>query len=511
MLTFIQENSDYLKKKEINIYEIVKNISDFNKQLQFVGKMFLGKMDKINLDLSLPEKLKCLVVLKDEAKQYLKGLDNSKINERYKQVLSIPYNSNNTITVNFNQDLEIYKDLDEFIRIKPQDIPFDEHSKIFELVEICPEMGINDEESDKVLECKGSGSTVQEFINAEKWITEVLSNVKEEWSDVQKIAYIDNCIGKKISYTPDFDTEVYDDVSARALWKIIDKGYGVCNGIAQVEQYILKHIGIESEIMCSQYHAFLKIPNIEIPRENGTIVKGDSLIDPTRNSASHKYNAMPTLFLVSYDQIREFDKYGKFDTGWHKVEDETNLDNTIGLEEIALQKIYRSIGLTKEDGVFYVHDMFNESKKIAKQDIILEEKISQQLELLARVQPDFSKFQNSTIAILEAILDHPEMDFEKIEINRVYNKNKENKIPSIYVYCDTGEDNEFFYVAEPGDQKFSYMCKEDFIQNYECYDKDIEKMGGKRPWEECAKKIQKDLSKSSGGLKRTAQDEGDER
>ena len=84
-------------------------------------------------------------------------------------------------------------------------------------------------------------------------------NIQEDWSDLQKIAYIDYRIGKKISYTPDFNTEVSNDGAARALWKIIASGYGVCNGIAQIEQYMLKRVGIESEMVSAETHAFLKV------------------------------------------------------------------------------------------------------------------------------------------------------------------------------------------------------------------------------------------------------------
>lgn len=84
-----------------------------------------------------------------------------------------------------------------------------------------------------------SYSTVQEYINAEMWIASVFKEMDENWSSIQKIAYIDNAIGKKISYSPDFDTEFFNPNDSRTLWKIIDSGYGVCNGIAQVEKYML--------------------------------------------------------------------------------------------------------------------------------------------------------------------------------------------------------------------------------------------------------------------------------
>ena len=136
-------------------------------------------------------------------------------------------------------------------------------------------------------------STPAEYKEAEQWISSLVNSLNPSYSNLQKMAIIDHAIGKKISYTPDYETEVFNPKDARALWKIITSGYGVCNGIAAVEQYILQRIGIESEMIQSENHAFLKVKDIELPDENGELQKGDTIVDPTWNLTSHRFNAIP--------------------------------------------------------------------------------------------------------------------------------------------------------------------------------------------------------------------------
>lgn len=487
LFDFIQENSEFLQDKEIHLHNVVKALSK-EKQLEFVTGME-------SVDINLSDKLKTLVVLKDEAKA---ELDRTGMNERYLQALEMKldteFDSNNygNLDVDLDSDLSKYQGLDELITISPQGVPFYQHYKLIELAKICPNLKVKDN-------IDLSLSTGQEFIDSEEWISDVLSNIKEDWSDIQKAAYIDHRVGKKISYTPDFDTEVTDQESARALWRIIDSGYGVCNGIAQVEQYLLSHVGIESELVSSGRHTFLKVNDIEIPREDGTTIKGDTLLDPTWNLTTHKYDAYPNLFARSYEEIRKCDKSDDgTDCESHKVKGNF-LDNTIDIEEKVLVEVYKSIGLAKENGNFPISDMMSESDRIAVQDIPIDEKITKQLDLLTNYHPDFSMCQNSTISIIAGnILKHPEMSFKKLVVNRVYNRRDENKTPAVFVYYNAGKEKERFFVAEPGSKSFSYKNKDDFIIEYECYEKDMEKTDGLRPWEAGAKEVKKDLNRSSG-------------
>ena len=499
LLDFVQKNSVFLQESKIGIYSIIENLTE-DKQVEFISRM-----DETNL--KLEDKLKCLVVLNDEAK---KRVDRTNMSERYVQALemsTIKFERVTTkdlgkIIIDLDGDLEKYKGLDELISIRPQDVPIEKHDRLIELAKICPNLEVNDN-------LGLAYSTTNEFINAENWIKEVIDGIQPNWSDVQKIAYIDNKIGKKVSYTPDFETEVSDDASARALWRIVDSGYGVCNGIAQLEQYMLKHVGIETEMVRSKTHSFLKVKNINIPKKDGTYVNGDSLLDPTWNLTSHRYDAYPNLFLRNYEEIRKFDilKDGT-DKACHR-NDEEFLNPTIDIEKEVVREVYKSIGLAKENGHFPIEDMMKVSDEIARKNIPTEQKLSEQLKLLQEMHPDFDKCQNSTISILAGnILNHPEINYERLVVNRVYNKNDKNKTASVYVYCDIGNEQNVFFVAEPGTGEFIKINKENFIENYECYEEDMKKTKGIRPWEKGAKDIEKDLNQSSG---KVANKEGDER
>lgn len=502
LITFYQENGEFWKKHEIKIHQVVKLLSD-DKQLEFVSYLD-------SIDLNLDDKLKSLVVLSKDTKAQI---DRTGLDDIYIQALEMPVITSDDkiardsgyIDIDLEGDLTQYRGYDELIRIRPQEVPFEKHDRLIELARICPNLEVHDN-------LDLTSSTAQEFINAEEWISDVILHIEDDWTDIQKVAYIDYRIGKKISYTPDFETEVSDDASARALWRIIDSEYGVCNGISQVEQYLLKHVGIESELVSSGKHAFLKLPNIEIPRKDGTMVRGDTIIDSTWNLASHRYDAYPNLLARSYSEIRKFDiDVDGNDRECHK-NDEKLSSATIDIEEDALRQVFASIGIAKADGTFYIGDMMEKSNEIAAKNISLEQKTKEQLELLREMHPDFYKCQNSTISILARnILKHDEMNYRKLVVNRVYDRTDKDKRPLLYVYCKMKEEKEQFYVADPTSKSFVKMDLESFIEKYECYEKDMDKAGGIRPWEKGAKQVEEDLAKSSGKIVSQEKTDGDER
>ena len=65
-----------------------------------------------------------------------------------------------------------------------------EKAKLLELCNICPKLQI----SDDLLFGK---STVEEYKNAESWIQDVVQQINPKWNMLQKIAFIDNSIGKR--------------------------------------------------------------------------------------------------------------------------------------------------------------------------------------------------------------------------------------------------------------------------------------------------------------------------
>ncbi len=339
------------------------------------------------------------------------------------------------------------------------------------LCDICPNMSVLSTMNDTV----SFSSTAKEYKEAEEWISSVIDNLDPTYSKAQKLAVIDNAIGKKISYSPDFDTEVYSAQDSRALWKIVSSGYGVCNGIAKVEQYMLDKVGIESELISSGSHAFLKVKDIELSLENGETIKGNTILDPTWNLSRHRFSARPENFCISYEQARanDIDIYG-IDHECHK-NDEKLQDVTLGLDDKGLRELFKSVGLAQKDGSFPISNLIDKSKQIDELYANQPEKnISEQFSLLQQACPEFAKCQNSSMTILsDILLNYDNLKFNKCIVDRVYSKNDKEKESFMYVYIDSDELGKKFYFADKDKGQFSELSQEEFTQQFECYEKDL--------------------------------------
>lgn len=499
LVNFIKENKEFFVKNEISPYQVIRSIED-KKQLEIIQNLE-------NMELDIAEKRKILATLKPKTKA---SIDTSNFPLEYISAIEMQINDDikeisafGKIIIDFDKDLEEYRGLDELIAINPMKISNEDKAKLLQLCEICPEINVIDE-------IGLSPSTSREYREAEIWIDSILEKMNTEWSDIQKIAYVDNAIGRKISYTPDFDTEVCNAEHARALWKIISSGYGVCNGIAQVEKYILSKIGIESEMISSGRHAFLKLKDIEIPNREGGVTVGDTILDPTWNLTAHRYGARPDNFCVSYDEIRKHDirSDGK-DLECHR-NDEALASATLNLDEKCLRQIFTSIGVADKDGQFPIKELISESENIDKLGLPEDQSLNKQLSLISKYCPEFATCQNSTTSVLEStILQQENLKFNKCVVNRVYSKDDESKRPVLYVYADLPQSGKKFYFADKELGKFVELSQKEFEERFECYEMDIEKYDGHRPWEEVEiKENLEDLTRSSG---KVIASEGDER
>lgn len=368
------------------------------------------------------------------------------------------------------------------------------------LCDICPNLQVLSSVNNKY----GVASTGAEYKEAEEWITSILDNLDPEYSNAQKIAVIDNAIGKRISYSPDKGTEVFDKYDSRALWKIISSGYGVCNGIARVEQYMLERIGISSEIIRSANHAFLKLKDIELPLSSGEIVKGNTILDPTWNLTSNKFDGKPDSFCISYEEARrnDIDTKGK-DHNCHKNDEELK-DATLSLDEQSLRQLFTSVGLADKDGKFPISDLIKKLETLhnlyANEP---EQNVSKQFLLLEQTYPEFVACPEETTTILKDILlSDKNLEFDKCAINRVYDRTDEEKKPILFVYIDFGDAlGKRFYFANESNGEFVQLPQEEFVNQFECYDEDLKIVNGVRPWE--IKDLERgniDLSKSSGQI-----------
>ncbi len=489
LYTFLSRHKEFCTKNNIRPFEIIKK---FNTENQ---KKFIEKLEQSNL--TQDEKLEIYAILKQEVKD---SINVSELKEEYKTAISMKTNEFNTnIVLDLDRNLEDYRGLDNLIKVQPEILTEEEKTRLLQLCDICPNMQVVNLLNDTVEE----ESTATEYKDAEKWITDLINNLKPEYSDIQKLAVIDNAIGRKISYSPDFDTEVFDADDCRALWKIISSGYGVCNGVANVEKYILKRVGIESEMISSGKHTFLRIKNIELPLANGETIKGDTIVDPTWNLAEHRFGGYPNNFCISYEEARKNDIGidGK-DYESHR-NDEKLQDVTLSLEEQCLRNLFKSVGLADEQGQFPMKDLVEKSEMLHQ---IYEnqpnENIKKQFLLLSQVCPEFVTCQNSTMGILSNILlKNEKLKFSKCVVNRVYNKEDKEKRPNLYVYIDLDELGKRFYYADKSTGQFVQLSQEEFTQQFECYQEDLNLSKGVRPWETKEQfKEEIDLSKSSGTI-----------
>ncbi len=460
----------------------ILNTMDIKSISKFVGdnKKFIDLLDNktqkeviedlVNSNLPIKDKREILASLKVEVKQ---SLDTTDYPEEFKTALNMKKVSNvsRNIILDLEKDPEEYYGLDNLISINPEEYTEEQRKKFIKICEICSNLQVENTVDDtKYL------STAREYKEAEEWIDSIINNLKPEYTKAQKLAVIDNAIGKKISYSPDFDTEVYNPRESRSLWKIISSGYGVCNGIAKVEQYILKRVGIESEIIGSGPHAFLKIKDIELPLANGEIVKGNTIVDPTWNLTSNRFGGKPNNFCISYEQARknDVDRNG-VDSECHK-NDEKLQDAILNLDEKSLRQLYTSVGLADRNGEFPLKELKEKSvlldKYYANEP---EQNINKQFLLLSKVCPEFATCQNSSMSIISGILLYNKnLKFEKCCVNRVYDKADKEKRPVLYVYIASKELGKKFYYANKENGKFVELPQEEFLEKFECYDKDLE-------------------------------------
>lgn len=463
-------------------YEIIKQL-DYRKQKEFIERIE-------ETGLSTKDKRMILTTLNSQTKE---NIDKSKLPPEYITAIEIQYyERSNQIEIDYNKDLEIYYGLDELIKIYNGEITDLPIEKIARLYEICPQMEIIDTIS-------GYGCTVEEYINGETWIESVLQGINPEWMDIQKVAHIDNAVGKKIIFTPYQGTEL-DDIrteqgkikaeNERNMWKIINSEEGVCVGITKLVLYMLKRIGVEAERVDSEKHTFIKLKNIELPISDGRVVKGDTILDSTWNLHYHRFGIEPQNFCRSYEEIRKHDIVKKdrkaIDTKCHE-NNEALASATLDLDEKSLRDIYTSIGVADKDGNFPIEKNFIKiCNMVNAYGYQADKAIEIQLMLLSSYCPEFAICQNETACILKEILS--DINFNRCVVNRVYEKDDENKQSVLYVYADLPEVGKKFYFADKETKSFVELPEKEFEQRFECYQRDMEQQNGHRPWEDIEEK-----------------------
>ena len=432
-IDFIKTNFEFLKNNKITVFDIVRNMRDQENsklQLEFVYRLE-------ELGLSEDENRVIIAGLENATKE---KIDEGKINPRYAPLLKISLYGctqygdpkemvkDRKIIPDFSRDLAIYKGLDRLLYLNPvaEKCNDTQREKIIELCKICPNVKVFDE-------LTITKSTGFEFVQAEEWINFVLKQMKPEWTDIQKMAFIDTQIGKKISYAAEQGTEAEKLCDERALWKVIVEGSGVCNGIAYIEKYMYARAGIESEIISSKRHAFLMVKNVEIPNRTGGTVRGNTLVDPTWNINASKFGGIPLHFAVTYEELRkqDIDDNG-IDHNSHR-KDELEQVELIGLDEDTLRKVYSSVGLADKDGNFPIKHFIDKVAEINDSTPNFEENIRKKIDLLKGTCPEFATCINSTTAVMKSVLfkESSKFRYDRCIVSRVFEKNDSRKEGSI--------------------------------------------------------------------------------
>lgn len=253
-IDFMKNNVSFMQENDIRAFDIVRRMKK-EEQINFIKNI-----SELNLD---EKEIRLIIAgLSNDTKD---EMDRELVDKKYRALLDLRLDDGKsnfkrigTIVPDLTGDITKYEGLGEIMYINPLDIDENQRSKLLDLIKLCPDLKLHDNIDLEV-------STAKEFVEGEEWMASVIQRIDADWTDIQKMAFIDTEIGKKISYSPDFDTEIEDAGAERALWKIISSGYGVCNGISQVEQYMLSRVGIESELIGTGTHAFLKVKGVEIP------------------------------------------------------------------------------------------------------------------------------------------------------------------------------------------------------------------------------------------------------
>ena len=509
-ISFIEENKDFLKTRNITVVDIIRNINyNEERNLEVVYRLD---------ELGLTEGEKRLI-LADLPNKIKDKLDMSRIDSKYEEVLQIRlYDSgmnftlaemlkNGRIIPDLDEDLNKYRDLDTLIYIETPLTEIEDpniRKKIIELCKICPNIYISDS-------LKREASYGKEVIEAEEWIESVLSKLKPEWTDIQKMAYIDSAIGKRVSFCPEQGTEVEKPGDERALWRIIVNRVGVCNGISQITEYMYKRIGIECEKIKGPNHTYLLVKNVEIPTENG-IIRGNTIVDSTWNLSSNRYGARPEHFCISYEDIRklDIDEAGK-DYECHKNDELENME-TISMDIDNLRKVYTSIGIANERGKFPIGKLIDKIEEINRNTTNWDDNIREKFNALEAYCPEFADCINSTTGVIAGILfdDNGNLQLKRCIADRVYDKADQSKKAVLFVYFDLGEEGKRFFYADKENGKFIMLSQEEFEKKFDCYENDKENHEGKQIWES-SQTVQEEKSTSSGGPSVDDNSEGDGR
>lgn len=102
--------------------------------------------------------------------------------------------------------------------------------------------------------------------------------------------------------------------------------------------------------------------------------------------------------------------------------------------------------------------------------------------------------KNSTFLVFNYSLE-----FNKCVVSRVYDRADIEKRPILFVYIDSNKLGKKFYYACKNEEMFVELSPEQFMEQFECYEYDLIRNKGFKPWE-LQENEYIDLSKGSGTI-----------
>lgn len=321
----------------------------------------------------------------------------------------------------------------------------------------------NSSDDVKIINGPVGKASKEEFLKSEQIIEGIVDEINPEWTIKQKAAYVHYKMGEMISYTPDFcfsgkyatDSKAK---STRNIWKSIESGESVCNGIATIERNILSRIGVKTRELSSVIHSFVMIESEE----------GNILSDPTWDLTNALFEGRPMYFGKTYEQLREWD--GPLSKA-HKLNNEP--ENVIGIDEEELREIYHSIGFTTEDRKFKfpILDKVNEIN--SKQFESSNERIRAFLQMFSTEFTSQLTHLSETRTMLERCMPELGIDDKNLTTKFVYLKeDEESQNPYLCLHINDEEMKNEIAILNTDNMQFEYVDLKSFDQLYKQHDLD---------------------------------------
>lgn len=445
---FMKNEAEFAEKNNIFLYDVIR-FKDDKRQLKFLKKIDEKTEDFYKFLMALNRTNKEKLIKEEKYKEYIKylKLENTEVVLNDYLITSI--------IPDFEIDIENYRNFDNNLVINP--LKIENKEKLMELCYICPNLRIiNIVENDKI-----AVSTGLEYYNSEKKIKDILKDIKEDYSGIEKVLVVENAIGRMISYFPTYSKKNNLEFNQKnAIWKIVDSTYGTHSGICNVMKYILEKIGIKSVILEGKEHSYLKVQTEEC----------EIIVDVSWDMMYHKYGIVPRFFGISYDEIRKYDIIDGNDRKIHENESGKNVNIMLKTDEI--RQMMKKTNIYTDMGALQIQERTEEI--FQNYDFSQVQRLEGQIKIIERLNREFWKSPNENMGLVLFLLEKADIkELKLIKMDICFDKKDEKKEPIMYIYAEFENGIEKRYYADKINCKFSEILKEEFENKFELYEEKV--------------------------------------